>query len=951
MKASFPSYLCCAALMAGALTQLACLAAEPTSALLQVPPGFAIERVAGPDVRFPMFATLDDKGRLYVTESSGQDLYAELSKQIRGCRIRRLEDGDGDGRYETSRVFADGLVPSMGLVWHEGKLYAADPPDVITLEDTDGDGRADKRTVILTGFGHTDNGSLHGLRFGPDGWLYLTTGEPDGYRLKRADGAVLEGKSGALLRCRPDGSGVEVVARGFENLVEIVFLPSGEIIGTDNWFQLPANGIRDALVHLVGGGLYPYAPDVGTPQPVTGDFLPAIARYPAVALSGLEHYRGNAFPVAMHGNLFSAQYNTRKIVRHRLERVGSTFRSVDEDFVWTDDPDFHPSDVLEDADGSLLVIDTGSWYVHHCPTGRIRKSRALGGIYRVSSTAKPDSSGAVDAKLNDTDALAARLRALGRRGDRSSAPKLVSLLRHAAPHVQLAAAEALAGCGDVVAVPAVIARLSEESDRFIEHALVYALYRLANAGQLTAALDHASLRVQRAALVLLDQPPHRTLSAEAVLKRAFATDEPLRRAAQASLLRHPDWVGQALPVVTQLLSASSLSAGEVESLRAFVVAFHQHPAVAELVAKSVGDEIHTTESLRVVLLEAMSRTARDKLPASWRDAFVAALGSKSVPVRTQALRGVNALRLDGMDDALRAVARDDTAGDSLRVQALRALAGRQAHPEPGAFAVLLRELAPGLESSRRLAAVEVLGAAPLNNEQLARFIKAVAGDAMVPPTSVIGAIPRGGLSPETAGTLLDYLGASVKAGWQLPEPQMAAVAAAMPLERGREMKALRAESERAMQTQREQLMALEPLLRGGEVERGRIVFERKAGCVNCHQVAGQGGVLGPDLTKIGAIRAGRDLIESIVMPSATFAQGYETYSATLRDGETVTGIRVRQPDDTIVLRDASGAETRLPAAESASIERQKLSLMPEGLLGALSESEIRDLFAYLQSLK
>ena len=63
--------------MAGALTRLACLAAAPAPVLLQVPPGFAIERVTGTDVRFPMFATLDDQRRLYVTESSGQDLYAE----------------------------------------------------------------------------------------------------------------------------------------------------------------------------------------------------------------------------------------------------------------------------------------------------------------------------------------------------------------------------------------------------------------------------------------------------------------------------------------------------------------------------------------------------------------------------------------------------------------------------------------------------------------------------------------------------------------------------------------------------------------------------------------------------------------------------------------------------------------------------------------------------------
>ncbi len=161
-----------------------------------------------------MFAAFDDRGRLFVAESSGGDLYDELQKQTRRCRIRLLEDADGDGRYERSNVWADKLVFPMGLAWRDGKLYVADPPDLITLEDTDGNGTADRRRVVLSGFGHSDNGSLHGLIFGRDGWLYMTMGSPDGYRLRRSDGTVLEGESGALIRCRADGRDAEVLRAG-----------------------------------------------------------------------------------------------------------------------------------------------------------------------------------------------------------------------------------------------------------------------------------------------------------------------------------------------------------------------------------------------------------------------------------------------------------------------------------------------------------------------------------------------------------------------------------------------------------------------------------------------------------------------------------------------------------------------------------------------------------------
>src|SRR5205823_9159696 len=88
-------------------------------------------------------------------------------------------------------------------------------------------------------------------------------------------------------------------------------------------------------------------------------------------------------------NLFACQFNMRKVSRHILEPDGATFKCRDEDFVVSDNHDFHPTDVIEDADGSLLVIDTGGWYKLCCPTSQLAKPDVLGGIYRIRRTGAP----------------------------------------------------------------------------------------------------------------------------------------------------------------------------------------------------------------------------------------------------------------------------------------------------------------------------------------------------------------------------------------------------------------------------------------------------------------------------------------------------------------------------------------------------------------------------------
>src|SRR5207253_8878924 len=169
----------------------------------------------------------------------------------------------------------------------------------------------------------------------------------------------------------------------------MVFTPAGEMIGTMTYFTNPKMGERDALLHYVEGGVYPKVTPIVNRYKRTGDLMPAMTKFARIAPAGLALYRGSNFGSEYEGNLFSAQFNPHRIQRHILERSGATFRTTDEDFLTSDDPDFHPTDVLEDADGSLLVIETGAWYLHSCPVSRIAKPEIQGAIYRIRRKGAP----------------------------------------------------------------------------------------------------------------------------------------------------------------------------------------------------------------------------------------------------------------------------------------------------------------------------------------------------------------------------------------------------------------------------------------------------------------------------------------------------------------------------------------------------------------------------------
>jgi putative membrane-bound dehydrogenase-like protein len=376
--------------MAGARPQLGKMhTVELNGQSFTLPADFDIELVAGPPlVDRPIVADFDEEGRLYVADSSGSNEPVTVQVQKRPHRILRLEDTDGDGKFDRRTVFADKMMFPEGCLWFAGSLYVAAPPSIWKLTDTDGDGVADQRVEWFQGktLTHAAN-DLHGPYLGPDGWVYWCKGAFAQQTYERAGKAPFVTRAAHIFRCRPDGSGIEpVMTGGMDNPVDVVFTPGGERVFTTTFFQHSGGGQRDGLIYAVYGGIYGKDHDViydPSHKWTSPALMPVLTHLGAAAPCGLTRYESNVFGAEYQDNLFACLFNMHKVTRHVLTPDGASFKTRDTDFLVSSNLDFHPTDVLEDADGSLVVIDTGGWYKLSCPTSQLHKPDILGGIYRI----------------------------------------------------------------------------------------------------------------------------------------------------------------------------------------------------------------------------------------------------------------------------------------------------------------------------------------------------------------------------------------------------------------------------------------------------------------------------------------------------------------------------------------------------------------------------------------
>ena len=1025
----------------------------------EIPGGYTLELVTVPElVQRPIVADLDDRGRLYVADSSGSNDDVKTQLQTLPHRIVRLDDEDGDGRFDTSTVFADRMMFPEGVLWHGGSVFVAAPPVIWKLTDADDDGVCDQRETWFDGRTLTGCANdLHGPYLGPDGWIYWCKGAFAEQTYDRAGRPSWTTRAAHIFRRRLEGGEIEpVMTGGMDNPVEVAFSAEGERFFTTTFFQHPGGGRRDGLVHAIYGGVYGKQHAVLEGHARTGPLMPVLTHLGPAAPSGLvclqhEGLERDAAPgIGRRGDLVAACFNLHQVTRHEREPSGATFQTRDHVLVNSSDLDFHPTDVLEDADGSLLIVDTGGWYKLCCPTSQLYKPDVLGGIYRLRrAAAQPlddprglriewatasletlvglledprpavvaravqtiaeghaDADGvtavrrvlresqspearraavwsltrmrpaviaqaaheAARTALRDPDGsvrhAAAHAAALHR--DQAARGELEWLLQDASPARRRVAAEALGRLGRPASVPALVAALqgtSPVSDRVLQHALVYALMEIGDANALRGSLAKAEAESRAGLLLALDQVAGGKLTAAEVIPGLFDSSESLHAASAWILGRHREWGREFLAELGTRVRGSdeflSLGSDDKPSRDSGDETSPLEQAVIELAMdgtfqEALGDwwQEHPEEALRVPgLWKAVRQAKLERYEPALQRGMAKLLERRDAAADRailQLLASSEATATEGaLLEALRTVADDERRTVEDRLIALSLLTVDQPLDERG-FSMLLQALADEGQPGGRVLAARGLASARLKEAQQQSVVDALP---QLGPVEVSSVLPlfrelrQGPTAERLVKTLADLPALAV-----IPPAALRDALGQLDASTRQPLDEALARVHAEVQDQPARLQQLLERLPDGDIRRGQAVFHSaKAACFSCHGMGYRGGDVGPDLTRIGQVRAKRDLLEAIVFPSASFVRSYEPYSVVTREGTIHQGVLREEQATRVVLVNGQRQRVEITRSDIEEMQPSRVSIMPSGLDQLLSEQELADLLAFLES--
>jgi len=963
---------------------------------------------AEPLLSSPSDIDVDARGRVWVCEVT--NYRGKKDTRPEGDRILVLEDRDGDGKAETQTVFHQGrdVDSALGIcVIGEGagrKVIVSCAPDVFVFHDDDGDLKADRRETLFTKTGQPQHDhSVHAFVVGPDGRWYFNFGNT-GHAVHDRHGAPVidslgravddSGKpyrQGMVFRCRPDGTDFEVLGHNFRNNYEVAVDSYGSLWQSDN----DDDGNKGVRINFVmEHGNFGYVEErtgAGWKVPRTNleatvplqhwhqndpGVVPNLLLTGAGSPCGICVYEGTLLPQRFHGALVHCDAGPNVVRAYHVTPHGAGFTAESETLVdGTADRWFRPSDVCVAPDGSLIVAD---WYdpgVGGHGMGDTEKGR----LYRIAPSGSRWTVPAVDVST-----VAGAVAAL-------ASPNLctrATALERLAKEPEAAAA----------AIDAVVSRPVAD-DRYAAR-LAWALGMLPGRSDgmvaSLAASNDPRLRVVALRMCRLTKgdvlglveklvaDPSAAVRRECAIALTGVAGERADRAWAELAARHTAgdrWELEALGIGADGLWDARLEAwlaktsgpkdavgreivwrsrgGKSAAMQCLLIAdanvttaeslallraldFQERGRVAEAVRETVN---HTSrvpmgaeEKLRVVLPELVLRLE----PGDAGDQSLAKTISEAAGYVTGTQRFVDLVQRFGLKERQGELVRLAAAeGTSEQVAAAAAGAAVDGGGEDRVMAVLTG--ADPAAASRLLAALGIRGSG-----KTSALLKGILADANASAEQKSAAVRGLARSQQGAKDLV----AMAKSG-QLSGvlPQVAAVAiASCPWGDIRQSAADVLPMPKAKGG--EKLPPVTELVkRKGNAANGRALFAGAGTCAKCHVVNGEGKSVGPNLSGVGAKLSREALYESVLAPSAAISHSYETHTAIMEDGRSVTGLLVSQSPEQVVIRGADSLDVTLPAGQLEQLLKQPVSLMPADLATTLSADELVDVVAWMETLR
>ncbi|MEK0446511.1 MAG: hypothetical protein RLZZ399_1832 [Verrucomicrobiota bacterium] len=345
------------------------LTPEEELATFKLPPGFHAELVAAePMIESPVALSWDEKGRLFVCEMRGymQDIEAAGEDQPNG-RVVLLEDTDGDGKMDKRTIFADQLVMPRAILWTQGGLLVAEPPNLLFLRDTDGDGVADAREIVDDSFGkaggqpeHMANSLTHLL----DNWISAAS---HGKRYRFKDGKFVSETTGLRGQW---GLTQDNFGRPYFNsnsdFLRANLVPESLAGRNPNFAATAGLGVQI----LKSQNVWPSHPTPG----VNRGYAPKTLRddgtlAQSTATCGAAIYRGSLFPKDFRGNAFipePAGNLVKRVLLSEKDGIVTGTNATEESEFWTStDERFRPVNAYSGPEGALYVVDLYRGIIQH----------------------------------------------------------------------------------------------------------------------------------------------------------------------------------------------------------------------------------------------------------------------------------------------------------------------------------------------------------------------------------------------------------------------------------------------------------------------------------------------------------------------------------------------------------------------------------------------------------